>query len=75
MARSRTFDMPGRKSKQSDAVDRNAFPKQATSPSAGTTSTSESDQLKAEQDEFLTEALKESFPASDPISSLRFTSP
>ncbi len=30
---------------------------------------------KAEQDELLTEALKESFPASDPISSLRFTSP
>jgi hypothetical protein len=30
--------------------------------------------LKAEQDELLTEALKESFPASDPISSMRFTS-
>ncbi len=30
---------------------------------------------KAEQDELLTEALEESFPASDPISSMRFTKP
>ncbi|WP_020174770.1 hypothetical protein [Methyloferula stellata] len=67
--------MPGRKSKQSDPADRNASAKQAAGPSAATASVAEDDELKAEQDELLTEALKESFPASDPISSLRFTLP
>ncbi len=67
--------MPGRKSKRNDALDRNASPKRAASPPAARASIAASDQLKAEQDELLTEALKESFPASDPISSLRFTSP
>jgi hypothetical protein len=36
-------------------------------------SETEANELKAEQDALLTEALEETFPASDAISSLRFT--
>ncbi len=66
--------MPDRKSRQSHTANRNAVPKKAASTKV-LMSEMKSDDVKAEQDELLTEALKESFPASDPISSLRFTSP
>jgi hypothetical protein len=69
--------MADRKSKQSDRSNRNTLPKNAAGIRVATAPAAEMkrDQVKAEQDELLTEALKESFPASDPISSLRFTSP
>jgi hypothetical protein len=70
-------EMPNRKSKQSHAIDETASSKAAarrSTTTVGSISKVKIDQLKAEQDQLLTEALKESFPASDPISSLRFTS-
>jgi hypothetical protein len=66
--------MPDRKSTQTPATDRNISLKDRVREPAAAAPVSEAEaRLKAEQDDLLTEALEESFPASDPVSSLRFT--